>query len=211
MKNPVEPADSRWTVDAAWTEWNEIALPRPPFHFLQGVPNERIRRLMTSVWRRLPDYDRLALEELVSSVGFYPDLGGDHTLASAAPADPDSAVDGIAAQVVEGLSAVVNLSRATEVRSDLACMYLIAHEFAHVILRHHQISTLVVVLAPTGEPYERKEIACLKQWQEDEADLQAWAWGFREGLSALLDEFPRSRRPRWYVELSHGPDSPSTT
>jgi hypothetical protein len=179
--------------------------PKPPFHFLHGIDDERIRHLIVSVWRRLPIHDQAVLEESVSSVGFYPGLDEDHVLASVTPGEPDSAIDGIAAQIAEELYPVVNLDGARQIRSDKSCMFVIAHEFAHVVLRHYQINTVVGLLAPLGEPYRDAEIAHLKQWHEDEADLLVWVWGFQEELEAFREEFPESRCPRWYVEFEWEP------
>ena len=167
------------------------------------MKDERIWRLMVRVWRRLPAHERAVLRALVSNVS---DGRGDNPegiLGSVGPIDPDSMRDGIAAKVAENLTFTVSLSRAKEIGSDAACTFVIAHEFAHAVLRHNQTSVVVGTLFGFGEPYGDAEVDQLYEWHEDDANLQAWLWGFQDELKAFLDEFPESRRPRWYVELTH--------
>lgn len=200
----LEAGISEKKIEDQWAAWEMLDSPKPPPNFLFNVEDERIFHLITSVWRRLPDYDQATLEALVLEV-FLSSTQSEHVLASVGPVDPAMPYDGIVAQVVEDESVVVDLGRTKEVRSDSACMFVIAHEFAHVVLRHNQIKHVVAALAPFGEPYGDKERAQQRQWHEDEADLQAWVWGFQEELAAFREEFPESRRPRWYVEITCEP------
>jgi hypothetical protein len=184
--------------------WSRTTNPKPPLNFAVGVSDDRVWYLMVRVWRRLPAHERAVLRALVSDVLDGRSDNPEGILGSVGPIDPDTMQDGIAAKVAENLTFTVSLGQAREIKSDAACMYVIAHEFAHAVLRHNQTSVVVSTLFGFGEPYGDAEVDQLHEWHEDDADLQAWVWGFQDELKAFLEEFPESRRPRWYVELQYG-------
>jgi hypothetical protein len=167
------------------------------------VRNERLASLVHQVWWRLPDRDQYVLGSLLYEISDSEPMS-DHTLGAVVPRNVGSLPDGIAAQRVESLIYTVSLTKAVEIESDAAAMFVIAHEFAHVILRHAEMSNLAMDLLdlktdPTT--YTSDDFQALEEWQEDHASLQAWLWGFKDELEAFLDAFPESRRPRWYVEI----------
>jgi hypothetical protein len=173
-----------------------------PLYFLYGVEDERTQRLMKRVWQRIPAHDRHVLRELVLDVSD-PGDSSDGTLGSTGGVDPNTLFDGCAAQVAEGLNLTVRLGGVKKAQSDAVGMYIIAHEFAHVVLRHSEMSVVVGLLHNLG--YTDADQDTLKEWHEDEADLLAWLWGFKDELQAFLDAYPKARRPRWYVTLEQGP------
>jgi hypothetical protein len=61
-------------------------------------------------------------------------------------------------------------------------MFLIAHEFAHVVLRHVEMSVLIgFLLGFEPEPiYTDNDMDTLEEWHDEHADLQAWLWGFQD-------------------------------
>jgi hypothetical protein len=165
-----------------------------------GCEDERTRRLAKRVYRRLPACDRHVLRELIMD---FTDRGGrEGNLGSAGAIDPNSMVSNPGDAVMD-FSYIVNLSGVKKTKSDAAAMGLIAHEFAHVVLRHSMMSVVVEIL-DGSEVYPDDAYDALSEWHEDDANLQAWAWGFREELAALFEEYPDSRRPRWYVKLEWG-------
>jgi hypothetical protein len=86
-------------------------------------------------------------------------------------------------------------------------MFVIAHELAHVVLRHSQISTVIGgLLGFEPEPiYTEADVDELKRWHEEEADLLVWVWGFTEEFEAFLEGYPEAPRPRWYTFLETEP------
>jgi len=176
-----------------------------PLNFLYGVQDARLQRLLGKVWRRLPAYDRAVLRELVLDVSDQGQIS-EHAIAHAGPVNPDSVWNGNAGDAALDMYREITLTNARDVKSDPACMAGIAHEFAHVVLRHIQISLVVQELTGFNPPlYTDSDIDQLKALHEDEANLQVWVWGFQSELKALFDEFPDMPRPRWYVDLESEP------
>ncbi|MBL7208965.1 MAG: hypothetical protein ISS52_02580 [Dehalococcoidia bacterium] len=172
--------------------------------FLLHVRDERLKRLIKQVWQRLPFCDRVVLWELMLDMSDGDSGEPESTLASARAIDPSAPWSGNVAQIAENTYWSVSLHRAKDIKSDAACMYVIAHEFAHVVLRHTQISLAAGYLLGFEPPiYTETDLDTLTQWHEEEADLQAWVWGFQDELKAFLEECPEARRSRWYVEITH--------
>jgi hypothetical protein len=103
-----------------------------PFRFIHGLEDERLIRLLKRVWKRLPACDRRVLRKLVTDVNDY--TFEKHELGSAHIVDSGWSMSGNAGDAVMELENSVNLGGAKKIRSDAACMFVIAHEFAHVVL-----------------------------------------------------------------------------
>jgi len=163
----------------------------------------RIVKLVDAVYWRLPAHDRHVLRGIVSNIDC-PHSDADGALGAVAMPFAETMVDGI--QALHDRWVEVRLIGTARVRSDAAVMYTIAHEFAHVVLRHNQMSLTVANLnaLPGQGVYCDADMDALKGWHEDEADPQIWVWGFHDEMAAFLDEFPEAHRPRWYVELTWG-------
>jgi hypothetical protein len=121
-------------------------------------------------------------------------------LGSAEAVNADDMVSGNPAQAAENLDYSVNLSGVKETTNDTAAMFIIAHEFAHVVLRHQSIKVVVITVRGLG-CYPDDALDTLSEWFEDTANLQVWLWGFRKEMTAFFEAYPKARRPRWYVEL----------
>ena len=81
-------------------------------------------------------------------------------------------------------------------------MAVIAHEFAHVVLRHLQLSVVIMNLENLEPPvYTFEDKNNITELYEDEADLQVWVWGFDNELRSYFEECPESRRPRWFQDF----------
>jgi hypothetical protein len=178
----------------------------PPTNFLYNVGDARVKHLLVEVWQRLPECDRAVLEELIMEVSdssMHQDQG--KALASASVVDPDTRQEGNAGDAAVGLSYIIWLGLANSKASDPACMYVIAHEFAHVVLRHSQMNVVAARLMPFGTPYKQDDIDQLNAWHEDEASLQAYVWGFQDEMKAFIEEDLGEVSPRWYnIEIISG-------
>lgn len=174
-----------------------------PARFLFHLESDRLRRLVTQVWDRLPEHDQAVLAALVISVSDYAKMPLGSTLGLASCVAPDTMFNGCAALAAQDLSHIVYLPRAAETGSDSAVTYIIAHEFAHVVLRHTEMSVVVGnLLGFKPDPiYTKDQLHDLSDWHEDAADLQVWLWGFRDELAAFQKAYPGSRKPRWDVQL----------
>ena len=173
--------------------------------FLHYVEDRRLKRLVKRVWRRLPFSDQVVLSDLLQ------DLSDDHTgepqrvLGSVGPTELHLPSGGPAAEVVKDASSRVSLRGARHIKSEAACMFVIAHEFAHVVLRHQQMGLVVGSLLGFEPPiYTRAQLETLRHWHEEEANLQVWVWGFQDEFLAFLEEFPGAPRPGWHLELEVG-------
>jgi len=182
----------------------------PPARFLDQVQDDRLRRLIVCVWRRLPLSDRLFLRERVVLVTDDPHRAGIENESRKAGPECDwlgyagLVTEGLAWSVEYGIEHVVALApRAREIESDAALVAIIAHEFAHVVLRHNIMTCVVadVIFSNVKDGYTRRDLARLGRWHEDAADLQVWHWDFRDELVTFLDAHPERVRPGWYVAV----------
>jgi hypothetical protein len=170
--------------------------------------DERLKRLTRQVWRRIPACDRAVLRELLQEVSdSYPQ--DTNILGTAQPVDPDLMQDGCAANIVKEVYHIVELGRVREIPDDDAACHVIAHEFAHVVLRHTEMRVVAANLL-MFELYTDSDLDTLRDWHEDHADLQAWLWGFEREMHAFFVACPEARRPRWYVNLSTQPEAART-
>lgn len=169
-----------------------------PAPLIRRINDERTRRLVHQVWQRLPAHDRAVLRALLSTITLTKSELGHTSLAYAGGIDP-SLLDGNPAQAIEDLIYEVSLHRVPEVEADTAALFVIAHEFAHVVLRHPQIA--IVSASLRGLTYSDDDLEAEKVQHEDEANLQVWAWGFQAEMRAFFDAYPESPRPRWDVDI----------
>lgn len=174
-----------------------------PGYLVRRVKSERLRRLIDQVWQRLPAWERHVLRERLLYISDGPRMEeGDNSGIAYAEGISKRVTSGCAALAVEDLPFTITLCRVAEAESDAACMWIIAHELAHIVLRHPEMTLLLESLC-TDEPdaaYTVTDLLDLWKWQEDQADLQAWLWGFRDEHKAATEAFPKARRARWFVD-----------
>ncbi len=177
-----------------------------PQRLVHSIDDKRLRKLVFRVWKRLPACDRHVLRDLLTDI-MDDEPEDEPILATASAGCFSMSFEGVPA--AEVVNCVLNLTNAKGIQSDTACVYVIAHEFAHVVLRHTQLGTTVAYLMGLIPPigFTKEDCAALKACEEDQADLQAWTWGFRSEFRAFLRAFPEARRPRWFVELEEYDES----
>ena len=171
-----------------------------PLRFISNLKDKRLIRLIKQVWRHLPAYDRHILRDLVAEViDDVPQEEG--VIGSSSPGYSEMPTEGFF--VSESFDYIVNLTKIKDVASDAACKYIIAHEFAHVVLRHSHISHTINYLAGFQPPlgYAKADVAALNECHEDSAAFLVYVWGFHDEIRASMKAFPESRRPRWYIEF----------
>jgi hypothetical protein len=168
-----------------------------------GIQDERLRSLVWQVYQRLPSCDRQVLCQLVA--GF-----------KELKFEKGSLSNKMYGNVIAGVTMtgegtwIGDIEIASKFRLDFlplqsdvpdaTYMYLIAHEFAHVVLRHGLINQVVEFLGvrPDSPSYGEEDYPNLMGWHEDEADLLAVVWGFQREMVAFFESYPDARRPRWY-------------
>lgn len=161
-----------------------------------GVKNTRLKQLILQVWERLPEHDQHTLNYLIAEIN----ESYDHFRSGSGESvevSPDFV--GPLAQFIESSPyAVVTLGPLKDLESDAAAMAVIAHEFAHVILRHHQLGP-IADLMEVMKLCSSNDANALTHWYEDQAELQIWLWGFQKEMEIFYILYPKSRRPRWIV------------
>ena len=165
--------------------------------------------LFQKVYFRIPACDRAVLRKFVMNVNV---LSGTDTnlLGSAGPTEPSHVYNGNIADIArENVYVDVTLYRDELRGSDSACLFVIAHEFAHVVLRHHQIGLVIASFQELHryKGIKGKDFTQIKELGEDEADLQAWVWGFDKEYRKFHQEFPDVRTPRWFMDIHTEPYS----
>lgn len=172
---------------------------------------DRLEWLTKRVWRRLPVYERRVLSEMLTKIT---DIGSEvskYRYVFSPPSDGDHKeqfVEGCPAQIAEDLSQWVILNEAKELKSESARMFVIAREFAKIVLRQPQLFAVAgSALAESSEyPEARSHYADYLMdrvdWGADHATLIAWSWGFKEEYQAYLEAKPNRRRKRWFTEMS---------
>lgn len=167
-------------------------MSRVPAHLLTDVHDKRTRQLVREVWSRLPAHDRAVLRALITHISDDDNETGDASILGYAASDnvggdnwlgetPDYRVS------FHGVAGV----------SDATGRWIIAHEFAHVVLRHGSLPPAVHHLYDK----ESQAAVALYNWHEDEADMQVVKWGFWDDLLIALREIPTRQMPRWAVKL----------
>jgi len=160
--------------------------------------------LIQKVYLHIPACDRAVLREYVMTVSVVSGTDGDllGSVGSVAPASIENGNVGDIAK--ENVDKDVTLNRDNLRGSDSACLYVIAHEFAHVVLRHNQMTLVLSSLHEFrgANPYKDKDYKQIYELHEDEADLQAWVWRFDKEFKECHQEFPKARTPRWFMDIS---------
>ncbi len=163
---------------------------------LTSIHDPRLRRLIEAVWDRLPESDQLSLSHLILEISestdhFLPGPGGTIYV-------EDDFTGSLATLLEATPQAIVTLGTLKEVPADDVAMSVIAHEFAHVLLRHHQLGPIADVMRDLNGCSEQ-DVQALTEWFEDQAELQVWFWGFQQEMAAFYEHYPGSRRPRWII------------
>jgi hypothetical protein len=180
-----------------------------PLWFIHNIEDEHQMWLFQKVWERLPAYDRAVLRALVLDVNITdnPRLG---VLGSASAIDCCSIDNGNAGDMAiqDQHSVFIDKNMLID-KPDRVCLFVIAHEFAHVVLRHVQMSLPIGFLIDfEGQPYYTdNDMKPIRLLHEDEAGLLAWVWGFDKEMRSFLKEYPESYKPRWFVDITSEPDS----
>jgi hypothetical protein len=164
------------------------------------LEDERLQRLIPLVWERLPACDRAVLDELVLEVN---ETIGDENEGGSVVTDTGGLSPGSAGDIAERQVYTVRLGGTKKAESDASCMSIIAHEFAHIVLRHNQLSAVVDELQQLG-CYSKSDLEQLNRFCEEGATLLAWAWGFKDEIRAFYKEFPEAEKPRWFVDVKVG-------
>lgn len=169
-----------------------------PEHLTWNITDKRLKKLTEKVWKRLPEYDQTLLQALLV------DISDDQTMDENSLGEcsgnefpfllPGENLGNIANTVTYTIS----LTNAKEVKSDPGCMFIIAHEFAHVVLRHLQIGSILNSRYGAAI-YSEQQIREIQDQQDDTASLLCWTWGFSKEFEELITEFPNTSIPQWFT------------
>lgn len=153
---------------------------------LLSIPCPRWRAAAGVLWARLPDHDRAVLAARLAGVRVRDDLDG---LARAGDFEADAG---------GALRWWVDLAPAERVGADGDLLAILAHECAHVVLRHGEALALIGGAALLAGAYTAEELAAYNA----AAELQAWAmvtwWGLGAEARAFLRRRPRIKRPAFW-------------
>ena len=148
------------------------------------------------IWAKLPKHDQTLLRELVSTVKDGDD-GDENTLGSVSTVDGGVLTGGLE-HVVDGGYEIRLFPNRYGGYSDEAITGIIAHELAHVALRHMSMApSLEIMDRHFPEEYER-----IKEVHEWEADHRAWIWGFYEEIQETWKTLGHENPP-WLVLYEH--------
>lgn len=154
-----------------------------------GLQDDRVLRILGAVWARLPAHDRALLAAGIREAG----------------ADAPILENAIAAvgEIDAGLRVRLDLARVAAVEDDAAMAWVLAHECAHVALRHALIAPIGGLRFLVGAASSEAEDIAVGAYLEDAADfLAAVGWGFGAEMRAFFAAYPRGRRARWLREVS---------
>ena len=169
---------------------------------LVEIQDPRIKHLFFEVHGRLPTHDQVTVAALIEKVTDSAEGMTDNDLAYAATHSKPE-IDGIIAEYVRDSRVTLHLGGLKTEESDLLVMGVIAHELAHIVLRHGQISLVAnVMMGLRPDPIcDTEDSKILDEWHEDHADLLAYLWGFERETEAVWNGFERSRKARWAVDI----------
>ena len=161
------------------------------------IHSGRILRLLDTVWLRLPELDRHVLGEMTD---FFTDDPAhirepERVYGSAGPFMGEVLIDGVGCVLPEDAMIFLNAKDLLDL-SDAAAMAIIAHELAHVLLRHSCLSHPLTVI----EKLRADELERQGEIHEWEADFQVWLWGFTSEMRAAWEELEREPPP-WYHQI----------
>ncbi|MFC2023496.1 M48 family metalloprotease [Chloroflexota bacterium] len=174
----------------------------------QHIASKRLVSLLDDVWRQLPELDRHVLRETIADVTDDPGRVADpaRVLGTAGPAYMgEDLVDGLACTAPEDAQIVFNIDSLDRL-SDEAASAVVAHELAHILLRHPCLTHALARKVELGFAEASEALDKAKALHEWEADLQVWIWGFTAELRCLWKELGDDLPP-WYhqIELEEGP------
>src|SRR5271157_4275444 len=181
----------------------KMSKSKVPEDFIFHVEDDHLKWLIQKTWERLPACDRAVLRELVVDLSIM-DLSNSNGLGRTFPGDPDHIYNGNAGDIAKQESNIIEIDKSMlEGKSDDVCIFVIAHEFAHVVLRHFQINLAIgYLLGFEGPPlYPDQDQKRIRELHDEEANLLAWTWGFDKEMRAFLKEYTGASIPRWFVEI----------
>ncbi len=164
---------------------------------LQPCQNEHLAWLVRRVWSRLPARERTVLVDLLEGIT---DQGS---------RDPEFIClnfnsDFKAGQTLLPVTHRLSVAHALQIETDAARMFLIALEFAHVVLRHPQ-PAVTYLRAIEGPEFKERSLGLIvrEEWMKDNATLLVWGWGFEEEYRAYLRVCPaKYKSPYWYDQVA---------
>ena len=169
------------------------------------IGSERTIKLLDEVWQRIPEEDREILVSCISDISDEPQLDGPEGGRALGYAG-----DAFAVSLVEGVPCTSPWHTVIFLDSDALSEYpdhvakaVIAHELAHILLRHPSMNH-PFASAHRLSAFHYKAQAKVSQVHEWEADLQAWMWGFSQELRSLWEHLG-DEAPPWYHRISLKP------
>jgi hypothetical protein len=174
-------------------------MSRIPNYLLVNIHNKRTRKLIQKVWKRIPSCDRKVLKYLLIDVSDQEELGN-NVLGKAGRIDIFDVYEKDYFKSIDRKSNYINFTDFRIVKSDKACMAVIAHEFAHIVLRHPQFGAVETILK-NKNIYQQNQLEMINSHDEEAAELLCWCWGFKKEMEALFFEFSDTERPDWYQEF----------
>lgn len=173
------------------------------------IDSPRMVALLDEVWQRLPEEDCNILRDMYGLVVT------DDPRSRPAPESVFGSASGfMGSMLIDGIScmlpdnAVVFLNAdALGKLSDAAAQAVIAHELAHIILRHACLGSSFAELVEV----QKKAVAKIREVHEWAANHQVWMWGFTKELLTLWQEVRQIPDP-WYAQpvTESKPETPPT-
>ena len=171
-----------------------------PIKLISSLEDPRLKEQVERVWQQLPEYDQTVLaaqlEDVRDGVPDDPKLalrmGFGHVAACTYP----SMLKGFLPLSAQPYH--LNLYGLRNIPSDEARMFLIAHEFAHVVLRHPDLELVIRKRRKfKSSPYSEGDMEALSLWHDEHANLQVRIWGFLQEMQAFFKTYNESPWPRW--------------
>lgn len=191
------PAEGQWRNEE---EEGYFFIPKDRLTF---VEDERVAWLANRVWRRLPALERRVLYELGTLITDTEEssFAMRYLYESGRQEYKEEPItERYPAQYAEGLSQNVYLAEAKTLESDEAAMFVIAREFAKVVLRQPALFATAgsLISSEPDEDIYTEHLGRQVRWGQDHATLQSWLWGFEEELEAYLKIKPNGRHKKWF-------------
>jgi len=165
-----------------------------PNRISSKIQDPHLQDLVQQVWSRLKSFDQAVLRTLVFEFAVAGDIK-DYAFRANGYAAPPSVYSNKGPG--EDIGCHVTIPNAGNQDQDNACMYVIAHEFAHVVLRHNQLSAMMNSFKEF-DIYSDEDFEEYNTYAEETASLLVWAWGFEDEFNAFFCEVPEAYRPRWF-------------
>lgn len=165
------------------------------------IDSTRTLSLLDDVWERIPEEDREILLGAITHISDEPDavrsdIG--RVFGSAHGGFSGDSIDGVPCTSPWHAVVFLNSGVLSEC-DDAAAKAVIAHELAHVVLRHASMNHPFASASILGAAQEKakRKVSQVHEW---EADLQAWMWGFSEELHSMWEHL-EAEPPAWYHKL----------